>query len=87
MDDDQERAERLARPVEASNPSHYRRPGVSFEVIDVLKAQMSRERFLGFLQGNSIKYLLRCEHKGTEAEDVKKAKWYTDYLNREEEGS
>ena len=40
---------------------------------------MTPEEFRGFLKGNSIKYLARCNVKGG-VEDVKKARHYIDKL-------
>gem|GEM_PF-6161514 len=49
-----------------NNPLHYRGKGMT--VIDVIRAFD-----LGFELGNAIKYILRCEHKGTKKEDLLKA--------------
>lgn len=56
-----------------NHPPHYtdRVPGI--EAIDVT------EHF-SFLRGNAIKYLWRAGLKGSEIEDLKKARWY---INRE----
>lgn len=40
---------------------------------------MSREQFAGFLRGNAIKYLARCDAKGG-IEDLRKARHYIDKL-------
>lgn len=64
------------RPVE-----HYMAGGL--EVIDILKAKMTREQFQGFLRGNALKYLFRFDQKGTPVEDLKKAKDYTEWLLEE----
>lgn len=40
---------------------------------------MTKEQFSGFLRGNSIKYLARCDDKGG-IEDLKKARHYLDKL-------
>ena len=40
---------------------------------------MTREQFAGFLRGNAIKYLARCDDKGG-VEDLKKARHYLDRL-------
>lgn len=44
-----------------------------------MQAWMSREQFQGFLRGNAIKYLARCDNKGG-IEDLKKARHYLDKL-------
>jgi hypothetical protein len=55
------------------HPSHYQ--GKGLEAITVIEAFG-----LGFSLGNTIKYILRAEHKGNKLQDLKKALWY---LNRE----
>lgn len=50
-----------------------------------MEAWMSREQFTGFLRGNAIKYLARCEEKGG-VEDLKKAKHYLEKLIEFREG-
>lgn len=39
---------------------------------------MSKEQFIGYCKGNSLKYQWRFEHKGG-VQDLEKARWY---LNR-----
>lgn len=41
------------------------------EVIEVIE-----DWKLNFNLGNAIKYIARCEHKGTKKQDLEKAKWY-----------
>jgi len=55
-----------------NHPSHYK--GSKFEVIDIIE-----DFQLDFCMGNAIKYILRCEKKENQAQDLKKAIWY---LNR-----
>jgi len=45
-----------------------------FEVIDVID-----DWKLDFSLGNAVKYIARAAHKGTELEDLKKARWYLDH--------
>lgn len=40
-----------------------------------MEAWMTRDQFAGFLRGNAIKYLARCDDKGG-LEDLKKARHY-----------
>lgn len=56
-----------------NHPPHYNQG--KFEVIDVIE-----DWGLGFSTGNAVKYIARAKHKGTELEDLEKARWY---LNRE----
>ena len=44
-----------------------------------MEAWMSPEQFAGFLRGNAIKYLARCDDKGG-VEDLRKARHYLDRL-------
>lgn len=44
-----------------------------------MEAWMTPEQFSGFLRGNAIKYLARCDDKGG-VEDLKKARHYLDRL-------
>lgn len=44
-----------------------------------MESWMSREQFAGFLRGNAIKYLARCDDKGG-VEDLQKARHYLDRL-------
>ena len=44
-----------------------------------MEAWMTRDQFAGFLIGNAIKYLARCDDKGG-LEDLKKARHYLDKL-------
>ena len=42
---------------------------------DAMEAWMTLEEFVGFLRGNAIKYLARCNDKGGR-EDIQKAQHY-----------
>lgn len=57
--------------------SHYLSAAV--QPWDAMEAWMSREQFAGFLRGNAIKYLARCDAKGG-IEDLRKARHYIDKL-------
>lgn len=54
-----------------NRPAHYTYSTI--EVIDVIEAWG-----LGYHLGNVIKYVARSAHKGTELDDLCKAKWYLD---------
>jgi len=54
-----------------NHPSHYTSGGI--ETIDVIEAWC-----LGFHLGNAVKYISRAGRKGSELEDLKKARWYLD---------
>lgn len=76
-----------------NHPAHYGGDTV-YETVKVLRAWMTPEAFRGFLAGNVIKYLSRAGKKSPHAavadlatlEDLKKARWYLEYLVNEMEG-
>ena len=57
-----------------NSPSHYQLDGL--EAIDIIKASLTADEYLGYLKGNALKYMLREPFKGNPAQDVAKAKWY-----------
>ena len=64
-----------------NHPPHYMKGGI--ETVDVIRAKMSPDRFQGYLMGNVLKYLLRCEYKNKRVEDIKKAQFYLNALVEE----
>lgn len=56
-----------------NHPNHYTQG--KFECIEVIQEQLQADAFLGFLQGNVVKYLWRWRDKNG-LEDLKKAQWY-----------
>ena len=59
-----------------NHPPHYTF-GEKFEVIDVID---NWGITFGFCIGSAIKYIARAQYKGNRIEDLKKAKWYINYL-------
>ena len=57
--------------------SHYKDMAVQPWV--AMESWMTPEQFAGFLRGNAIKYLARCDVKGG-IDDIKKARHYIDKL-------
>ena len=57
--------------------SHYK--DMAVQPWAAMESWMTPEQFAGFLRGNAIKYLARCDAKGGLG-DVKKAKHYIDKL-------
>lgn len=51
----------------------------SIQPWDAMEVWMTPEQFRGFLRGNAIKYLARCDDKGG-MEDIRKADHYLDKL-------
>ena len=73
---------RIADHVEhdaVNSPSHYTKGRV--EAIDVIEDAIEEAPSMkaGFLQAQTLKYLLRLWHKIDDKEDAEKARWY---LNR-----
>ena len=54
-----------------NHPSHYNM--LPIECIDVIQ-------YFDFISGSIIKYVWRYQYKGKALEDLKKAKWYLEYL-------
>ena len=56
-----------------NHPSHYQQ--YSHEVISLTS-------LLSFCEGNAYKYLLRSPFKGKEIEDLQKALWYLEWIDK-----
>lgn len=56
-----------------SHPAHY--TSYPHEVIELTE-------HLGFCLGNAVKYILRAPFKGNELQDLKKALWYVEHLDK-----
>ena len=63
-----------------NHPSHYVKEEGAVECIDAIQSSMTLEAFRGYLKGNITKYLWRYENKNCEVTDLRKAKWYLEYL-------
>ncbi len=66
----------------ATSPSHYQTGGM--QLLDIWKAKLSPEEFIGLCKGNVLKYIIRSDHKNG-VEDLKKAKVYLEWLIEAEE--
>lgn len=63
-----------------NHPDHYREYGL--ESLEAIKGSMSHLEYMGFLKGNSLKYLYRYRLKGRAKEDLEKARFYlTEMIN------
>lgn len=62
-----------------NQPNHYKLDGLDVEVLDIIKAVLTKEKFDGFLHGNVIKYTLRTNKKNG-VEDLEKAYKYLGWL-------
>jgi len=64
---------------EVNSPKHYTG---DIECIDAIEATLTPEEFYGYLRGQVIKYVWRCNYKGKRLEDLEKAEWYLKkYIN------
>ena len=68
-----------------NQPSHYNQGGI--ECIEAIKASMSHIEYLGYLKGNCQKYIWRYRNKGNMRQDLAKAKWYLEELEKEVGGT
>lgn len=59
-----------------NHPDHYTQGGI--ETIEVIKAKLTPEEFVGYCKGNVIKYVTRANFKGG-IEDLCKASKYLDW--------
>lgn len=64
-------------------PDHYKLRGLDIEAIDVIRGALTQDEFRGFCKGNVLKYTIREAHKNGD-EDLKKAKKYLDFLEKDE---
>ena len=61
-------------PDMVNSPPQYQLDGL--EAIDIIKASLTADEYLGYLKGNALKYMLREPFKGNAKQDVAKAQWY-----------
>lgn len=63
-------------PDQVNSPSHYTQGRI--EAIEVIEDAMqgSSDVVSAYLQGQSLKYLLRMWHKESSLQDAQKAEWY-----------
>lgn len=61
-----------------NHTSRYNQNGI--ECFEVIRAAIGTEGLRHFMIGNAIKYVFRAEHKGKYLEDMKKARFYIDYV-------
>lgn len=64
-----------------NSPTHYKQEG-KVECIDYIESFLSHEEYQGYLRGNVAKYLHRWRRKGKPLEDLHKAQWYLDRLEK-----
>ena len=66
-----------------NSPDHYKLRGLDIEAIDVIRGALTKDEFRGFCKGNVLKYTIREGHKNGD-EDLKKAKKYLDFLEKDD---
>ena len=59
-------------------PAHYNNGGM--ECIEAIQGMLTHDEYIGYLRGNSLKYLWRFRYKGKPVEDLRKARWYEESL-------
>ena len=64
------------------HPRHYNIGNI--EVLDVIADWLTGDELRGFIKGNVLKYVARERHKNG-LEDLKKARFYLDWLIKNEE--
>lgn len=73
------------KPTDIINqPYHYTSGGI--EVIDYIKAKLTKEEYKGYIKGNILKYISRAGKKESEISDISKASWYAHRLEKEIKG-
>ena len=63
-------------------PEYYCKDGLS-PLTAFQMGLISREEYIGFIKGNIIKYIIRCDKKGQTESDLNKAKDYLGLLYKE----
>jgi hypothetical protein len=72
------------RTDDVNEPAHYTVGGM--EAIEVIRAKLTPEEFIGWLKGNVLKYYMRANYKGKHKQDLAKGNWYSQYLGTVVEG-
>lgn len=67
-----------------SEPEYYCKDGLSPNGA-FKQGLISKEEYIGFIKGNIIKYVVRCDKKGQGVSDIDKALDYLELLRKEVE--
>ena len=65
-----------------TEPDYYCKDGLS-PLTAFQMGLISRDEYIGFIKGNIIKYVVRCDKKGQAGSDLKKARDYLELLYME----
>ena len=77
-DEEEEQVEKTVNDA-VHHPEHYCDGGI--EVIDYIRAKLTKEEFIGYCKGNALKYISRAGKKTANADvDVDKAIVYLGWL-------
>ena len=63
-----------------NHPAHYTQGGI--ECLDAIESSMTAEEYAGYLKGNVLKYLWRYRNKGNPVQDLEKAGFYLNRLEK-----
>lgn len=64
------------------HPKHYNQDD-GIQCIDAIRAQLTREEFIGYLRGTIAKYNWRIMHKHPDPiQDASKIRWFSHYLEQ-----
>ena len=61
------------------SPSHYKLKGLNIESVDVFRAVLTNEEYIGWCKGNALKYLFRAGKKDNEVQDLSKCSVYVNW--------
>lgn len=64
-----------------NSPSHYQLFPDGTEAIDVIRAALTEEEFIGYCKGNFLKYRLRAGNKDALEQDIAKSNKYVEFMN------
>ena len=64
-----------------NRPSHYELFPDGTQAIDVIRAALTPEEFIGYCKGNALKYRLRAGKKDALQQDIDKAETYVAMMN------
>lgn len=77
-----EHMEKIGPKDSVTEPPHYK--NLAIDTLELMSVNFSDEAYMGFLEGNVLKYVMRYKMKNG-VQDLRKAQYYLDLLiNRQE---
>lgn len=77
-----EHMEKIEPKDSVTEPPHYK--NLAIDTLELMSVNFSDEAYMGFLEGNVLKYVMRYKMKNG-VQDLRKAQYYLDLLiNRQE---